>query len=87
MECLYASFTPFREARMFEVDDIVKQGTTLGPILCSILTGEYSGIDRFLMEIQQLAHFLTYFHIKICVCVKPKNILIAFLMNTNRFGS
>ena len=32
---------------MFEVDDIVKQGTTLGPILCSILTEEYCETERF----------------------------------------
>ena len=31
-------FTLYEVARMFEVDDIVKQGTTVGPILCSILT-------------------------------------------------
>ena len=40
-------FTPFRETKMFEVDDIVKQGTTLGPILCSISTGEYRETERF----------------------------------------
>ena len=40
-------FTPFGETRMFGVDDIVKQGTTLGPILCSISTGEYCGTERF----------------------------------------
>ena len=32
---------------MFEVDDIVKQGTTLGPILCSISTGEYCETETF----------------------------------------
>ena len=30
--------TSFGETRMFEVDNIVKQGTILGPILCSVLT-------------------------------------------------
>ena len=45
-------FTPFGETRMFEVDDIVKQGTTLGPILCSISTGKYIVKQRdFLLEI------------------------------------
>ena len=39
-------FTPFGETRMFEVDDIVKQGTILGPILCSILTGEYCEMEK-----------------------------------------
>ena len=33
---------------MFEVDDIVNQGTNpLGPILCSISTGEYCKTERF----------------------------------------
>ena len=32
---------------MFEVDDIVKQGTILGHILCSISTGEYCKMERF----------------------------------------
>ena len=32
---------------MFEADDIVKQGTTLGPILCSISTGKYCETERF----------------------------------------
>ena len=40
-------FTPFGENKMFEVDDIVKQGTTLAPILCSISTGEYRETERF----------------------------------------
>ena len=40
-------FTPFGETRMFEVDDIVKQRTTLGPILCSISTGGYCETERF----------------------------------------
>ena len=40
-------FTPFGETRMFKVDDIVKQGTTLEPILCSISTGQYCEIERF----------------------------------------
>ena len=31
-------FTPFGETRMFEVDDIVKQGTILGPNSCNIST-------------------------------------------------
>ena len=39
-------FTPFGETRMFEVDDTVKQGTTLGPILCSILREEYCETER-----------------------------------------
>ena len=32
---------------MFEVDEIVKQMTTLGPILCSISTGEYCETEIF----------------------------------------
>ena len=40
-------FTPFGETRMFEVDDIVKNGTTLGPILSGILTGEYCETEKF----------------------------------------
>ena len=40
-------FTPFGETRMFEVNDIVKQEFTLGPILCSISTGEYCKTERF----------------------------------------
>ena len=40
-------FTPFGETRMFQVDDVVKQGTILGPILCSIYTGEYCETKRF----------------------------------------
>lgn len=31
-------FTSFGETRIFEVDNIVKQGTILGPNLCSVLT-------------------------------------------------
>ena len=34
---------------MFEVDGIVKQGTTLGPILSSISTGEYCETEEFLI--------------------------------------
>ena len=34
---------------MFEVDDIVKEGTTLGPILSSISTGEYCETEGFLI--------------------------------------
>ena len=49
-------FTPFGDTRMFEVDDIVKPGTTLGPILCSISTGEYCKTKRFLLEIQKSTH-------------------------------
>ena len=40
-------FTPFEETRMFEVDDIVKQGTILGPNSCNISTGEYCETERF----------------------------------------
>ena len=40
-------FTPFRDTGMFEVGDIVKQGTTIGPILCSILTGEHCETERY----------------------------------------
>ena len=39
-------FTPFEETKMFEVDDIVKQRTTSGPILC-ISTGEYCETEIF----------------------------------------
>ena len=40
-------FTPFGETRMFEVDDIVKQGTILGPNSCNISTEEYCETERF----------------------------------------
>ena len=40
-------FTPFGDTRMFEVDDIVKNGTTLGPILSGISTGEYCETEIF----------------------------------------
>ena len=29
-------FTPFGETKMFEVDDIVKQGTTFGPLFYAV---------------------------------------------------
>ena len=34
--------TPFGETSSFDTDPIVKQGTVLGPVLCSSSTGEYS---------------------------------------------
>ena len=35
--------TPFGPTRIFQTDPIIKQGTVLGPNLCSSSTGEYCG--------------------------------------------
>ena len=37
--------TPFGETSMFTTNPIVKQGTVLGPTLCSASTGEYCGTN------------------------------------------
>ena len=37
--------TPYGPTQMFHTDPIVKQGTVLGPCLCSASTGEYCGLN------------------------------------------
>ena len=38
--------TPYGMTEMFETEPIVKQGTVLGSVLCSSLTGEYCGLNE-----------------------------------------
>ena len=38
--------TPYGMTESFTVEDIVEQGTVLGPVLCSVSTGEYCGINK-----------------------------------------
>ena len=49
-------FTPFGETRMFEVDDIVKQGTTLDLFYAVFQQESIVKQRHFLLEIQKLAH-------------------------------